>query len=47
MAQFDVYRNKSALKEFITFVVIVQSSLFDRYRQRMVMPMVRINLAAF
>ncbi|MEO6272323.1 MAG: CcdB family protein [Rhodoferax sp.] len=40
MAQFDVHRNKGALKETIPFVVIVQSSLFDRYRRRMVVPLV-------
>ncbi|MDD5326044.1 MAG: CcdB family protein [Polaromonas sp.] len=41
MAQFDVHRNKGPLKEFIPFVVVVQSSLFDRYRRRMVVPLVR------
>lgn len=41
MAQFDVHRNKGPLKEAIPFVVIVQSSLFDRYRRRMVVPLVR------
>lgn len=41
MAQFDVHRNKGPLKESIPFVVVVQSSLFDRYRRRMVVPLVR------
>lgn len=41
MAQFDVCRNKGMLKDAIAFVVIVQSSLFDRYRRRMVVPLVR------
>lgn len=41
MAQFDVHRNKGALKEAIPFVVIVQSSLFDGYKRRMVVPLVR------
>lgn len=41
MAQFDVHRNKGALKETIPFVVVVQSSLFDRYRRRVVVPLVR------
>jgi len=41
MAQFDVHRNKGLLKESIPFVVVVQSSLFDRYRRRMVVPLVR------
>ncbi|MBK9575349.1 MAG: CcdB family protein [Rhodoferax sp.] len=40
MAQFDVHRNKGPLKESIPFVVVVQSSLFDRYRRRMVVPLV-------
>jgi len=41
MAQFDVHRNKGLLRESIPFVVVVQSSLFDRYRRRMVVPLVR------
>ncbi len=41
MAQFDVHRNKGPLKESIPFVVVVQSSLFDSYRRRMVVPLVR------
>ena len=40
MAQFDVHRNKGPLKESIPFVVLVQSSLFDRYRRRVVVPLV-------
>jgi toxin CcdB len=41
MAQFDIHRNKGMLKEAIPFVVVVQSSLFDSYRRRMVVPLVR------
>ena len=41
MAQFDVHRNKGVLKDAIPFVVIVQSSLFDGYRRRVVVPLVR------
>ena len=41
MAQFDVHRNKGRLKDAIPFVVIVQSSLYDGYRRRMVVPLVR------
>ena len=41
MAQFDVHRNRGPLKESIPFVVIVQSSLYDQYRRRMVVPLVR------
>lgn len=41
MAQFDVLRNKGPLRDSIPFVVIVQSALFDRYRRRVVVPLVR------
>lgn len=41
MAQFDVHRNQGPLREPIPFVVLVQSSQFDRYRRRMVVPLVR------
>ena len=41
MAQFDVHWNKGPLKESIPFVVLVQSALFDRYRRRVVVPLVR------
>lgn len=41
MAQFDVHLNNGALKDAIPFVVLVQSQLFDRYRRRMVVPLVR------
>ncbi len=41
MAQFDVHRNTGKQREAIPFVVIVQSSLFDSYRRRVVVPLVR------
>ena len=41
MAQFDVHRNEGPLRESIPFVVLVQSSQFDRYRRRVVVPLVR------
>ena len=41
MAQFDVHHNKGSLKETIPFVVLVQSSQFDLYRRRVVVPLVR------
>lgn len=41
MAQFDVYRNTGRQRENIPFVVVVQSSLFDNYRRRVVVPLVR------
>lgn len=41
MAQFDVHRNTGGSKDEIPFVVVVQSSLFDDYRRRVVAPLVR------
>lgn len=41
MAQFDVHRNTGKQREAIPYVVIVQSSLFDNYRRRVVIPLVR------
>jgi toxin CcdB len=41
MAQFDVHRNSGNQKDTIPFVVIVQSGLFDGYRRRVVIPLVR------
>jgi toxin CcdB len=41
MAQFDVHRNGGRQKDIIPFVVIVQSGLFDGYRRRVVIPLVR------
>ena len=40
MAQFDVHRNKGALRASTPFVVVVQSAQFDNYRRRMVVPLV-------
>jgi toxin CcdB len=41
MAQFDVHRNTGRHKDAIPFVVIVQSSVFNDYRRRVVVPLVR------
>lgn len=41
MPQFDVHRNIGRLRETIPFVVVVQSSQFDAYRRRVVVPLVR------
>ena len=41
MAQFDVHRNKGLLKDSIPIVAVVQSALFDRYRRRVLVPLVR------
>lgn len=40
MAQFDVHRNTGRHRDAIPFVVVVQSSLFDTYRRRVVVPLV-------
>ena len=41
MAQFDIFHNKGALSESIPFLVSVQSAQLDRYRRRVVVPLVR------
>ena len=41
MAQFDVHRNIGKQRHAIPYVVVVQSSLFDTYRRRVVIPLVR------
>ena len=41
MAQFDVHLNTGRQRETIPFVVVVQSSLYDSYRRRVVIPLVR------
>jgi len=43
MAQFDVHRNGGRHKDVIPFVVVVQSSQFDGYRRRVVVPLVRAS----
>lgn len=44
MPQFDVHRNTGRQRETIPFVVIVQSTLYDDYRRRVVVPLVRKEL---
>ncbi|HMV01458.1 MAG TPA: CcdB family protein [Rhodocyclaceae bacterium] len=41
MAQFDVHRNSGRNREAIPFVVVVQSALYDGFRRRVVVPLVR------
>lgn len=41
MAQFDVLRNVGRQKDSVPFVVVAQSRLFDSYRRRVVIPLVR------
>jgi toxin CcdB len=40
MGQFDVHRNRGRHRDTIPFVVVVQSSLYDNYRRRVVVPLV-------
>ena len=40
MAQFDIHRNPGRHSDSIPFVVIVQSTLYDDYRRRVVVPLV-------
>lgn len=44
MAQFDVHRNPGATRDAIPFVVVVQSRVFDEYRRRVVVPLVKKSL---
>lgn len=41
MAQFDVHRNPGRSRIAIPFVVLVQSAVFDEFRRRAVVPLVR------
>ena len=41
MAQFDVHRNPGRNRDAIPFVVVVQSAVFDDFRRRVVVPLVR------
>lgn len=41
MAQFDVHRNTGKHLNDIPYVVLVQSSIYDGYRRRVVVPLVR------
>ena len=43
MAQFDVHRNGGQHRDAISLVVVVQSSQFDGYRRRVVVPLVRAS----
>lgn len=41
MAQFDVHRNIGKQSLATPYVVVVQSAVFDGYRRRLVVPLVR------
>lgn len=44
MPQFDVHRNTGRHREAIPFVLIVQSTLYNDYRRRVVVPLARKEL---
>lgn len=44
MAQFDVHKNPGSTREGIPFVVVIQSRIFDGYRRRVVVPLVKKSL---
>ena len=46
MAQFDVHKNIGKQSDAIPFVVLVQSSLYDGYGRRVVIPLVRRSTLA-
>jgi toxin CcdB len=41
MAQFDIHENAGPNRDTIPFVVVVQSALFDDFRRRVVVPLVK------
>ncbi len=43
MAQFDVHRNTGKHRNIIPFVVVVQSSLYQGYGRRVVVPLVKVS----
>lgn len=43
MAQFDIHRNKGRNRTAIPYVVIVQSTYFERSRRRVVVPLVSVD----
>ena len=43
MAQFDVHRNNGKNRDSIPYVVVVQSTLFDDYKRRVVAPLVKAS----
>lgn len=44
MAQFDVHRNAGGHRDAIPYIVVVQSALFDDYRRRVVVPLVKASI---
>jgi toxin CcdB len=44
MPQFDVHRNSGRNRDSIPYVVVVQSTLFDNYKRRVVVPLVKASV---
>jgi toxin CcdB len=44
MPQFDVHRNSGRHRDTIPYVVVVQSALFDDYKRRVVVPLVKASV---
>lgn len=44
MAQFDVHRNNGRHRDSIPYVVVVQSTLYDDFKRRVVVPLVKASL---
>ena len=44
MTQFDVHRNSGKHRDDIPYVVLVQSSIYDGYRRRVVVPLVKKSI---
>lgn len=44
MTQFDVHRNSGKHRDDIPYIVLVQSSIYDGYRRRVVVPLVKKSI---
>lgn len=44
MSQFDIHRNSGRHRDTIPYVVVVQSALFDDYKRRVVVPLVKASV---
>ncbi len=43
MAQFDVHKNPGANREFVPYVVVIQSKALDHTERRVVIPLIRTS----
>ena len=46
MSHFDIHRNTGKHRDSIPYVVVVQSGLFDDYKRRVVVPLVKASVEA-